>query len=124
MRLYLSLLCFLLLAAPALGQQVVNGTITVSGRATESDPEDTGLTGNMSFYFGAEWIGDSAPAPDGVLTWDGSIAWDTTTVAEGPGTLTARMTDLAGNEGTSTGVVVDVDNAPDNTPPVLTILEP
>ncbi len=50
-----------------------------------------------------------------------SFYWDTTQVANGPHTLTARATDAAGNVGTSASIPVFVNNGTQTMPPSVTI---
>ena len=51
-----------------------------------------------------------------------SISWNTTTIADGNHTLTARARDAAGNTTTSAGVIVTVDN--DTQAPTVSITAP
>jgi hypothetical protein len=55
-----------------------------------------------------------------------SVAWDTSTVANGSHSVTARARDAAGNIATSTAATVTVSNGPppDTTPPTVTITSP
>src|SRR6185503_19339035 len=55
-----------------------------------------------------------------------SASWNTTTVANGSHSLTARARDAAGNSTMSTAVTVTVSNAPpaDTTPPTVSITSP
>jgi len=52
-----------------------------------------------------------------------ATAWNTTTVANGTHTLTARARDAAGNATTSAAVAVTVSNA-DTTPPAVSVTAP
>jgi hypothetical protein len=67
-------------------------------QATAAD--DNGVT-QVVFYDGNTVIGTDTTAPY-------SLSWNTTLVARGQHTLTARATDAAGNVTTSAGVVVTV----------------
>jgi Bacterial Ig domain len=82
----------------------VSGTVTVSATATD----DQGVT-QVQFLVDGAGVGTDTNGADG---W--SVAWDSTTVADGGHTLTARATDTAGQTGTDTnGVTVEnVDGPP------------
>lgn len=86
------------ITSPAAGS-TVSGTITVS--ATASD--NIGVAGVQFFVDGAPMGVEDATAPY-------AAAWDTTTVEDGPYTLTARARDTAGNTATSAGVMVTVSS--------------
>ncbi len=86
----------------------VSGTITVS--ATASD--NAGVAGVLFLLDGIGLGAEDTVAPY-------SVAWDTTTAANGPHTLAARARDLAGT--TASSILVDVTV---NNPPVLVILAP
>jgi uncharacterized protein (TIGR03118 family) len=77
----------------------VSGTVTIS-----IDAADNVGVKAARFFAGATQIGLANAAPF-------SIAWDTTTVADGSVVVTAQVTDAAGNIGTSAGVTVTVSNA-------------
>lgn len=102
--------------APALNQPPVatlsvptgplKGTVVLSATAT------TPLAiAKVEFLAGATVIGSDTTAPY-------SISWDTTTVADGSVSLTARATDSDGNVGTSAATVVTVQNV---APPTVTL---
>ena len=87
--------------APANGASVGLGTITVTANASDN-VEVTGV----QFKLDGAKLG-------GLVTGTGpaySAAWDTTTVSNGPHTLTAVLSDAAGNTGTSS-ITVTVTNA-------------
>ena len=85
------------IAAPTAGQQL-GGTVTITGSATDDDAvasvaltvggQPASMTGNAMF----------------------SLPWDSTTVADGPVTLTVTAVDRAGNSG-SASVVAAVSNS-------------
>lgn len=85
------------LTAPSSGS-TLTGTVTVSANATDN----VGVA-SVDFYAGTTLIGTDTTAPY-------SISFNTTTVANGSYTLTAKAKDGAGNVGTSTGVSVTVSN--------------
>jgi hypothetical protein len=97
------------ITAPASGQ--VAGTINVD--ATASD--NTGVVGVQFLLDGINLGTEDLLAPY-------SISWNTTTIADGNHTLTARARDAAGNTTTSAAVVVNVHN--DVTPPTVNITAP
>ena len=86
------------LTAPAAGA-TVSGNVTVS--ATASD--NVGVS-RVEFYYGTTLIATDDTAPY-------SVTWDTTTVANGSYSLTAKAYDAAGNVGTSAARSVTVNNA-------------
>jgi peptidoglycan/xylan/chitin deacetylase (PgdA/CDA1 family) len=96
--------------APAAGA-TVSGT-SVALDATASD--GTGVT-QVEFLIGSTVVGRDTTAPY-------SITWDSTSVADGNVSITARATDPNGNVGTSSAVTVTVRN--DLTPPTVAIMAP
>jgi len=94
------------------GPNTVQGTIPVSADAADN----VGVVG-------VQFMLDGSPLGAEDLTAPYSVSWDTTTVANGNHTLTAVARDAAGNVGTSTPVLVDVNNA-DTTPPTIVITSP
>jgi len=98
------------ISSPVAGATVA-GTITVSASASDN----VGVVGVQFQLDGASLGTEDTAAPY-------SIAWDTTSVANGSHTLTARARDAAGNLATSTAVVVTVSN--DTTPPTVAITSP
>jgi hypothetical protein len=86
---------------------------TVSGSVTISANASTGVT-KVVFYAGSAVVGTDTSSPF-------SLAWNTTTVADGTYALTARAYDAAGNSGSSASVSVTVDNAPASTPSDLIV---
>src|SRR5207302_297646 len=98
------------ITSPANGA-TVSSTVTVS--ATASD--NVGVAGVQFQLDGANLGAEDTTAPY-------SVAWDTTTVANGSHTLTARARDAAGNVATSTAVTVTVSN--DTTAPTVAITSP
>jgi hypothetical protein len=97
------------LTAPAAGN--VSGTINVTATATDN----TGVVG-VQFLLDGNNLG----AED--LTAPYSVSWNTTGIANGSHTLTARARDAAGNPGVSTDLIVTVNN--DITPPTVAITSP
>jgi chitodextrinase len=89
--------------APTGGQRVAN---TVAVSATASD--NVGVSRVDVLVDGV--VKGSANAAST------TISWDTTTVADGPHTLSARGVDAAGNVGTSPNVAVTVDNTAPGVP--------
>jgi len=87
------------LTAPAAGA-TVSGNVTVS--ATASD--NVGVS-RVEFYYGTNLIATDDTAPY-------SVTWNTTAVANGSYSLTAKAYDVAGNVGTSAAVSVTVQNEP------------
>lgn len=77
----------------------VSGTVAV--RASASD--DVGVAGVQFFVDGAPVGAEDTTAPY-------EVAWETTAVADGEHTLTARARDAAGNIGTSAPVTATVSN--------------
>ncbi len=84
------------ITSPADGQPVV-GTVAVTASATDA--------ASVEFFRGAVSIGTDTNGADG---W--SVSWNTAGTSTGAHTLTATATDLAGNQSTSPGVTVTVDN--------------
>jgi hypothetical protein len=99
------------MTAPANGATVI-GTVTVSATATD----ETAVAGVQFKLDGANFGGEDTIAPY-------SIAWDTTTIANGSHTLTAVARDAAGNMTTATAVTVTVNNL-DSTPPTVSMTAP
>src|SRR4029077_16695039 len=94
------------ITAPAPG--TVLGTITVTANASD----DVAVAGVQFRLDGAVLGAEDTSAPY-------STSWNTTSVVNGPHTLTAAARDAAGNQTTSTAVSVDVQNA---APPPTTYL--
>ncbi len=89
----------------------VSGTVTIRASATD----DRGVT-QVAFREGAATIGTDTNGADG---W--SVAWNSTTVADGSHTLSAIATDTAGQTGSDTTTVA-VDNV--DGPPNVAITSP
>ncbi len=87
------------LTAPSDGA-TVSGTVSVSADASD----DVGVAGVQFKLDGSDLGSEDTTDPYG-------ISWDTTTVTDGPHTITAVARDAAGNTATSTGHTVTVDNA-------------
>ncbi|HEX8436416.1 S8 family serine peptidase [Archangium sp.] len=86
------------ITAPAAGT-TVSGTVTLSANASDN----VGVT-RVEFYFNSTRIGTDTTAAY-------SLAWNTTTVANGTYTLTTKAFDMNGNVATSAGITVTVNNA-------------
>jgi Domain of unknown function (DUF1929)/Bacterial Ig domain/Kelch motif len=89
------------MTAPADGATVSGSAVTVSANAT-----DNLAVSSVQFLLDGNPLG--APVVQAPYTMN----WDSTTVANGSHTLSARATDPAGNIGTATPVTVTVANAP------------
>ena len=124
-------------ASDALGNQATSAPRSVTIDNTDptvsvSQPADGAtVSGNVSIV-GA--VTDSSAVSveflvDGIVVNRDSTgpsyntSWDSTTVTDGPVTITARATDAAGNVSTSAAVSVNVLNA-DFTPPVVSVTAP
>ncbi|NJN39597.1 MAG: S8 family serine peptidase [Gammaproteobacteria bacterium] len=89
------------------GGAKVNGVVSVDVSAT-----DNFAVARVELYVNGSRIASDANAPY-------EFAWDTSGLADGEITLTARAFDTSGNQGTSADVKVTVGN--DTTPPQVTI---
>ena len=87
------------ITAPAAG--TVLGTINVNANAADN----IGVVGVQFLLDGANLGTEDIAAPY-------TVSWNTTTIADGNHTLTARARDAAGNTTTSAAVVVTVQNNP------------
>ncbi|HXU11693.1 MAG TPA: Ig-like domain-containing protein, partial [Candidatus Binatia bacterium] len=96
------------ITSPASGA-TVSGTTTVSASASDN----VGVAGVQFFVDGSAAGSEDTTSPY-------SFAWNTTTVANGSHSLTARARDAAGNQTTSATVTVTVSNG---TPPSTTRFE-
>jgi hypothetical protein len=97
--------------APAAGN--VSGTISVTASASDN----VGVAGVQLLLDGANLGAEDTVSPY-------SVSWNTTTATNGNHTLTARARDAAGNNATSAGVTVNVNNVVDTEAPVATITAP
>ena len=95
------------ITAPAVGA-TVSGTVAVSASASDN-------VGVSSVQFTLDGVNVGAPVSAAPYTFN----WDSTTVANGSHTLSARASDAAGNTSTATGVTVNVSNAPAPAPVML-----
>jgi hypothetical protein len=98
------------MTAPANGATVSGAAVTVSASATDN----VGVASVQLLLDGAP-IG----APDTTAPY--SISWDSTAVANGTHTLSARAADAAGNATTATAVTVTVANADTMAPTVSSV---
>src|SRR5579872_1736279 len=98
------------ITAPGAGA-TVSGTTSVSATAS-----DNGTVAGVQFLLDGANLGSEATAAPY------TVAWTTTTSANGSHTLTARARDGAGNTTTSAAVTVTVFN--DTTPPMVSITAP
>jgi hypothetical protein len=108
----LALICLSSLATAAQGPESLAGTVPIAAEATDN----VGVVG-------VQFLLDGAPLGPEDLTAPYSLHWDTTGVPNGSYTLTAVARDAAGNTGTSSPVLVTVDNG-DTTPPSVVITAP
>ena len=81
------------------GDSPLSGTVTVAANATDNEG-----VASVTFYVGSTALNMLTTPPY-------SISWDTTSVADGNYTLTAKAYDAAGNETTSAPVSVTVMNS-------------
>ncbi len=102
------------MTAPANGA-TVSGTVTVSASASDN----VGVVGVQFLVNGA-----SAGAEDTTAPY--SLAWNSTSVANGTHTISARARDAAGNTTTAAAVTVTVQNGTpgDTTPPSVSMTAP
>ncbi len=100
------------LTAPAANTQLT-GTAALAASASD----DNGVT-KVEFYSGTTKIGEDTAAPY-------SYSWDTTTVARGAASLTAKAYDTAGQSTSSAPITVFVTNiGPPDQPPTTAITAP
>jgi uncharacterized protein DUF4082/Big-like domain-containing protein len=95
------------MTAPAAGATVTGTAVTVSASASDN----VGVAG-------VQFLVDGVASGAEVTVAPYQIAWNSTTVANGSHTLSARARDAAGNTTTSATVSVTVSNTP-STPPVI-----
>ena len=88
------------LSAPAAGAIVSGSSVAIS--ATASD--NVGVA-KVEFFVGSTIIGTDTTSPY-------AITWDSTSVADGSVSITAKATDVSGNATTSAARTVTVRNAP------------
>jgi hypothetical protein len=92
-----------------------SGLVTIEVNASDN----MGVT-EVGLYADNQLVGTDTSAPY-------QFSWDSAGVPDGSVTLTSYAYDAAGNQGSSGGVTVNVDNAPavaDNTPPTVDISNP
>jgi len=96
----------------------LNG-VTVSGpiTASASASDNVGVAGVQFLLDGAPLGAEDTTAPY-------SITWNTGTVSNGTHTLSARARDASSNTATSSVITVTVANAPDTTPPSVSMTAP
>ncbi|MGE0682891.1 MAG: Ig-like domain-containing protein, partial [Candidatus Binatia bacterium] len=87
------------LTAPSNGATVSGSSVTTSANASDN----VGVIGVQFLLDGANLGTEDTTAPY-------AVTWNTTTVTNGPHTLTARARDAVGNQTTSTAVTVTVSN--------------
>jgi len=95
------------ITSPSAGSTVF-GTISIQANATDN----VGVT-KVEFYVDGELKGTDTSSPY-------SYSWDTTTIADGTHTLTAKAYDALVNVGTSSLVTVTIDN----TDPIVSLTAP
>ena len=93
------------ITSPATGADIA-GTISVTASASDNIQ----VAGVQFLLDGANLGAELTGAPY-------AMSWNTTNIANGPHTLSARARDAAGNTATATSITVNVANAP---PPTLT----
>jgi len=92
---------------------------TVSGVTTlTANASDNVMVASVQFLLNGHALGQAVTAAPY------SFAWDTRNVANGTYTLSAIVTDSAGNTTTLPSETIIVNNPPDTTPPTVTILNP
>ena len=92
----------------------VSGTVTLSANASDN----VAVTG-------VQFLVDNTAVGSQDTTSPYSTSWDTTTVANGTHTLTARATDTSGNTATSAPVTITVNNtAADTIAPTVSVTAP
>lgn len=107
--------------APTVSMTTPTSGSTVSGAVTlgANASDDTGVV-KVSFYRGSTLIDTDTTGPSSF-----AVLWDTTTVANGTYSISAKASDAAGNVGTSSTISVTVNNTTaDTTPPIATITSP
>jgi hypothetical protein len=87
------------MTAPANGATVSGSAVTVSANAS-----DNVAVANVQFLL------DGSPLGTPITQAPYTMTWDSTTVANGSHTLSARATDTSGNTATATAVTVTVSN--------------
>lgn len=98
------------------GDVVSGAEVIIAASATDADGVDY-----VAFFVDGISIGVDSDGTDG---W--SVSWDSTSVADGAHTLTAKATDTAGKTG-SASVSITVDNVvepPPDEPPTVDITDP
>jgi hypothetical protein len=100
------------MTAPANGS-VVAATITLSANASD----------NRSVV-GVRFLLDGSPIGIEDTTAPYTLAWDSRTTTDGGHVLAARARDAAGNTTVSSSVSITVANAPDTTPPTVSMTAP
>jgi hypothetical protein len=101
------------LTAPANSATVSGGSVTLSANASD----DVGVAGVQFKVDGSNAGSEDTTSPY-------SISWNSALVANGSHTITAVARDAAGNSTTSSSISVTVSNAPDSTPPTVSITAP
>ena len=97
-----------------LDTQAPTVSLTVPGNSTTSSGPAVTVSANASDNIGVvgvQFLLDGVNLGSEDATAPYSISWNTTTVANGAHTLTARARDAAGNQAVSTAVTVTVSNA-------------
>jgi hypothetical protein len=101
------------LTAPTTGSTVSGSSVALSANASDN----VGVSGVQFKVDGSNVGSQDTTSPY-------SVTWNTTTVANGTHTITAVASDAAGNSTTSSSVSVTVSNAPDTTPPTVSLTAP
>ncbi len=99
------------ITAPAAGN--VSGSVNVTANAGD----------NVSVA-GLQFLLDGVNLGAEIVTAPYAMSWNTMTATNGSHALTARVRDAAGNQTTSSVIVVNVNNVPDAELPVISITAP
>jgi peptidoglycan/xylan/chitin deacetylase (PgdA/CDA1 family) len=102
--------------SPTDGSTVTGTTVNLAATATAGQ---YGQIDHVEFMVDGQLVGSSYTAPY-------SYNWDSTAVANGSHTVTARAVDWAGNSTVSAQVTITVSNGPpvDTTPPTVSLTSP
>jgi uncharacterized protein (TIGR03118 family) len=104
------------IVAPTVALTAPSGTVSGTVAVTADAADNVGVA-QVEFFAGTTSLGVDTTAPY-------SVDWNTTTTANGSVSLTAVAKDAFGNSTTSAAVAVTVANAPDTTPPTVTLTAP
>jgi hypothetical protein len=102
------------LTAPVAGSNVT-GTVSITANA--SDEVNGSGVDNVTFLVNGVAVGSDTTAPY-------SFSWNTLSIANGSLLVSARATDVAGNQATSPAVSVMIQHPLDTTPPTVSLTAP